>query len=183
MPKPYFPQEDKIARMLRVNHAGEYGAKVIYQGQIDFIKNPQHKKLILHMQQQELEHLEFFHEQLIQRKNAGYSVRPTILLPFWHVLGYCAGAMSAACATKWAMHLTESIEEVIVQHYEQQIEELTAYYPKEQHLLAKIKKFRNDEAEHIDIAADYSSKNIFSYMCYSFTRAICKAAIKLSKRF
>ena len=50
MPKPNFQNPNKkIQEIIMVDHAGEYGAKRIYQGQITYIKNAEAKKLIQYM--------------------------------------------------------------------------------------------------------------------------------------
>ena len=64
MPKPYFNQENKIKEILMVNHAGEFGAQRIYQGQIAFTKKSDNRSIIQHMLQQELEHLNYFENEI-----------------------------------------------------------------------------------------------------------------------
>ena len=65
MPKPYYTDnQNKIQEIIRVDHAGEFGAKRIYEGQIDYTKNPENKKIIKHMLDQEAEHLEYFDNQI-----------------------------------------------------------------------------------------------------------------------
>ena len=49
--------KQKIDEIIRVDHAGEFGAQRIYKGQIDFIKDSKLKKELEHIAQEELEHL------------------------------------------------------------------------------------------------------------------------------
>ena len=70
----------RIARMIRVDHAGEYGAKRIYAGQLAVLGRGPKGDLIRHMQAQEQVHLDTFAAEIAKRR-----VRPTALLPFWHV--------------------------------------------------------------------------------------------------
>ena len=98
MPKPYFYQENKIKEILMVNHAGEFGAQRIYQGQIAFTKNPDNRRVIQHMLQQELEHLNYFENEIKNGKS-----KPTLLLPLWSALGYGIGALSAIAGVKTSM--------------------------------------------------------------------------------
>ena len=82
-------EQARIARMIRVDHAGEYGAKRIYQGQLAVLGRGPKGDLIRHMQAQEQVHLDTFTRLLAQRR-----VRPTALLPIWHVAGFALGARS-----------------------------------------------------------------------------------------
>ena len=50
-------KSQKIERMIRVNHAGEYGAKRIYEGQIAVTKSPKSKAIFKEMLLHEKEHL------------------------------------------------------------------------------------------------------------------------------
>jgi ubiquinone biosynthesis monooxygenase Coq7 len=178
MPKPYFSnKQKKIEEIIRVDHAGEYGAKVIYEGQIKYTKDLHAKKLIKEMLEQELDHLEYFDQQIQDGK-----ARPTILMPIWKIFGYGLGAISARFGPETAMLVTENVEEVIVDHYQEQIDFLKQTDPKNP-LLKKIEKFKQDEAEHIHIAVSNDSKNSKFHNAFSkLVRYICKSAIFISKK-
>lgn len=178
MPKPYFTDNgQKIQEIIRVNHAGEYGAQRIYQGQLAYIKRLKSKKLIREMLEQELEHLEYFDNQI----KLGLS-RPTILMPIWNIMGYAVGVFSALCGTSMSMLITENVEKVIVQHYQKQIDYLEEMDLNNE-LLEKIKQFKQDEDSHIHIAVDNMDKNVnCSFLLSNLIRVICKSAIFLSKK-
>ena len=106
-----------IEQTIRVNHAGEFGAKRIYEGQIKYLKNDEDLETVKHMYKQELEHLDFFDKELINR-----DIRPTILMPLWNKLGFALGAITAKMGSKSAMACTVAVEEVIEEHYQLQIE-------------------------------------------------------------
>ena len=177
MPKPNFQNPNKkIQEIIMVDHAGEYGAKRIYQGQITYIKNAEAKKLIQYMLDQEQEHLDYFEEEI----KAGLA-RPTALIPLWHALGYGLGLLSSMFGIKTAMVVTESIEEVIIEHYQEQIDYLEAVGNKSM-LLAKIKQFKQDEAEHINLALGHDSKKTKLHNVISgLVKICCKSSILLSK--
>lgn len=57
-----------------------------------------------------------------------YRVRPTILLPFWHLAGFALGAGSAMIGGKQgAMAATVAVEAVITEHYNDQVSLLELY--------------------------------------------------------
>lgn len=178
MPRPYFQDKNKkIQEIIMVDNAGEYGAGRIYQGQIAYAKTAQEKQLIQVMLNQEQEHLDYFETEIKSGK-----ARPTVLLPLWHVLGYVLGALSSKLGAKTAMLVTESVEQVIVEHYQEQIDYLEATDNKTP-LLAKIKQFKADEAEHIHIALEHDSKNARFYGIISLiVKTCCRSAIFLSKK-
>lgn len=165
-----------VKRILRVNHAGEFGAKQIYQGQLDFIKDDSARAKIKEMQEQELEHLNYFSAELDKR-----NLKPTILQPLWQVAGYGLGAVSALLGEKVAMATTIAVEEVIVEHYQKQIDQLDE---SEAELKEKIIKFQADEEEHKNTGVENHG---MSALCYDQGSKIIKCgskiAIWLSERF
>ena len=138
----------KVEEFIRVDHAGERGAIKIYEGQLlalnTLVKNDNLKKIIQEMKAHEKEHCIYF-ENEIKRRN----IKPTKLLPLWDLLGVGLGFGSTLLGKKAAMLCTASVEEVIDQHYENQINQLK---PDEKKLKEKIKKFRLDELHHKNIA-------------------------------
>src|SRR4051812_50048390 len=67
-----------VERVIRVDHAGEYGAKRIYQGQLAVLRGTKWEGLIRHMQEQEQVHLDTFSRLIGERRG-----RPAALLPVW----------------------------------------------------------------------------------------------------
>jgi len=178
MPRPDFSDPDKqIHEIIRVNHAGEYGAKRIYQGQLKYIKSQNDYVLIKEMLEQEEVHLDYFEKKLLEKK-----VRPTALLFFWHHYGFLLGALSSLMGVKTAMLVTRSVEEVIEKHYRQQINYLENKNI-EPELLNNIIKFRLDEIEHKELAIiNDSEQAIFAEITSKIVKTICQMAIRLSKK-
>ena len=85
------PADTAVARMIRVDHAGEYGAVRIYQGQLAALRRRGTAGLLREMLAQEQRHLDTFAGLIADRR-----VRPTALLPLWHVAGFTLGAATAA---------------------------------------------------------------------------------------
>ena len=133
-------REQMIARILRVDHAGEYGAKRIYDGQLAVLGQKAAGGAIKQMAEGEKRHLETFDRLLVERQ-----VRPTALSPFWHVAGFALGATSALMGERAAMACTVAVEEVIEEHYAKQAAQLG---DDEADLRRKIEEFGAEEAEH-----------------------------------
>ena len=138
----------KIEEFIRVDHAGERGAIKIYEGQLlalnTFVKDENLKKTIEDMKEHEKEHCEFFENEIKKR-----NIKPTKFLPLWDLLGVGLGFGSTILGKKAAMLCTASVEEVIQEHYANQIKQLGS---DENKLKNKIIKFREDEIDHKDIA-------------------------------
>ncbi len=175
LPGDPLPGQNTLARMLRINHAGEYGAKRIYAGQIAVLKNTPIAAELEHMAAQEQVHLDTFRRILPEHR-----VRPTALLPVWHVAGYALGAATALMGERAAMACTVAVESVITEHYDSQIAqpEVTG-----ESLGATLKKFRDEEMEHHDagLAHDAESAPFYEALTGAI-RTGCRAAIWLSAR-
>jgi ubiquinone biosynthesis monooxygenase Coq7 len=169
--------KNDIHQIIRVDHAGELGAKWIYEGQLRWIKDPAMKVEIQHMYDQEKLHLSYF-EALMHT----YQVRPTALMFFWKWIGKTTGAISAVLGSRAAMAYTEAVEEVIDVHYEQQINTLTKEHSDEINLIATLKQFRNDECNHKNTAAEYNQhSDLISEVLKNAIKIGVRTAIKLSK--
>ncbi|HYZ31360.1 MAG TPA: demethoxyubiquinone hydroxylase family protein [Crenalkalicoccus sp.] len=164
-----------VERIIRVDHAGEYGARRIYQGQIDVLRGTRHEPVLRHMQAQEQAHLDAFKRLIAERR-----VRPTALLPFWHLAGYALGAGTALLGPRAAMACTVAVEEAIDEHYRGQE---AALGEDEAALKADIAKFRAEELEHRDIGLENQAELAPAYRLLSAViKAGCKVAIAVSER-
>lgn len=134
------------AAMLRVNLAGEYGAKRIYEGQLAVLKNHPSAPLLEHMKAQELVHLQAFEEWVVKER-----VRPTVLHPLWHVAGFGLGVLTGLLGEKAAMACTAAVEDVIDEHYDNQLAHLG---PEDADLKDLIAAFQKDEQDHRETALE-----------------------------
>ncbi len=164
-----------LEETIRVDHAGEYGAKRIYQGQLAVLRGTKWEGLIRHMQEQEQVHLDTFSRLIGERR-----VRPTALLPVWHVAGFALGAATAMLGHRAAMACTVAVEEAIDEHYQAQE---AALGEDEEALRAHIAQFRAEELEHRDIGIEHEAEQAPAYRLLSAAiKAGCKVAIKVSEK-
>lgn len=145
-----------IEEIVRVNHAGEYGAVRIYQGQIAVLKGTKEEPTLQHFLEQEKSHLRGCNESLER-----YRSRPSLLMPFWDIAGYALGAFTATLGKDAAMACTEAVETVISDHYNDQLRMLhEEKYSDFKELRAQIKKNRDDEIEHLEKSQEEGAKNV-----------------------
>jgi ubiquinone biosynthesis monooxygenase Coq7 len=164
------------AAMVRVDHAGEYGAARIYAGQLAVMGTRSAVSAeIARMAAQEEKHLKAFDRLIVERR-----VRPTLLMPLWHGAGFALGALSALAGPKAAMAVTAAVETEIDRHYQAQRDELAGEDPELELLVAE---FQAEELEHKESAIAHGAEQAPAYPLMSAViRAGCRAAIRLSEK-
>ncbi len=171
----------RLKEMLRVDHAGEYGAVAIYKGQqAVFGKNYKTREIaakLAEMEAEEQHHLDAFDDLLNEHK-----VRPTALAPIWNVAGFGLGVVTALMGEKAAHACTEAVETVIEKHYADQIDELEGD-AEHAALRERFIQFREDELHHRDVAIEEGAKEAPGYGVLSrVIKAGCHAAIRVSEK-
>ena len=186
--------DNQISEMIRVNHAGELGAKVIYEGQMLALKlkgDYQTLEIVEEMRNQELHHLDYFSKKIIDQK-----VRPTIMQPLWKIGGFALGFATALIDKKSAMACTTAVEETIDDHYQDQINKLEIIKQNQadeaddkkneqviNELLDNIKKFQDEEIQHRDNGYDNDAKDFKFYKPLDkIIKFTTKSAIAISKK-
>ena len=168
-----------LEEIIRVDHAGERGAIKIYEGQLlalnTFKNNEELKKTIEEMKKQEKKHFEFFDKEIQKRK-----IKPTVFLPLWDLMGVALGFGTTMIDKKAAMLCTASVEEVIDDHYKNQLDKLG---DDEKELKNNIEKFRQEEIDHKNEAYNKGATKEGLYSILDkIIRTSSKAAIKISEK-
>jgi 3-demethoxyubiquinol 3-hydroxylase len=171
--------ERRLHEMIRVDHAGEYGAVQIYRGQLAVFRNQSDKSrvagLVAEMEAGEKTHLETFDRLIVER-----GVRPTALAPVWRVMGFGLGAVTALMGEKAAHACTAAVEEAIEEHYAAQAKALDGVDPE---LKGIVEKFRTEELEHRDTAILEGARNAPGFGVLSGAIKLgCKIAIRVSEK-
>jgi ubiquinone biosynthesis monooxygenase Coq7 len=178
-PRPgYGASHRRLEEILRVDHAGELAAVHIYKGQSMVFKDTPKRELseqFSHMQGEEQVHLDAF-EALMREKN----VRPSALSPVWRLAALGLGIGTALLGEKAAHACTEAVEDVIADHYAEQITEMETTDPA---LAARLTQFREDEIGHHDRAVDQGAREATGYPLLSaLIKTGCRVAIKISEK-
>ena len=162
-------------RAIRVDHAGEYGAVRIYEGQLRVLGQSRVGSLLREMRDEEAKHLEIFNRLIAENR-----VRPSALLPLWHVGGFLLGAGTALLGEKAAMACTAAVEEVIEQHYQGQIDSIGA---DDRELEGVIAHCRAGEVEHRETALRHGAEDAPAHGPLSEAiKAGCRLAIWIAER-
>lgn len=165
--------------MLRVDHAGELGARQIYAGQLAVLGGTPAGGVIAHMAAQEQKHLDAFDRLVVERR-----VRPTAMLPVWNAAGFALGLGTALMGKEAAMACTVAVEEVIAEHYGEQVSELSKEgWDGEAEIREMFREFREDELEHKDTGYEHDAVKAPMYKALSATiKAGCRGAIFITER-
>ncbi|MHA6287460.1 demethoxyubiquinone hydroxylase family protein [Maricaulis sp. CAU 1757] len=183
-PRPPLPgtrrDGPRLAEMIRVDHAGEYGAVTIYRGQRAIFSTLPHKARIARqlrdMEAEEQHHLDAFDGLILNG-----DTRPTLLAPLWKAAGTALGMGTALLGDKAAHACTEAVETVIEQHYAAQIEELRRIG--EDELADLFTLFREEEIAHRDTAIEEGSTETPGHrLLTGLIEAGCRVAIGVSER-
>ena len=170
-------KQEYVERLIRVDHAGEYGAVRIYEGQLAVLGKKPSGPIVQNMLDQEKAHLAAFDKLINERR-----IRPTALMPLWHVAGFALGAATAMMGERAAMACTVGVEEAIEEHYQSQIDALEPHAD-EAILRGTCIKFREEELEHRDTGLDHGARKASGYeVLTGAIKAGSKLAIWLSKR-
>ena len=169
----------RLAEILRVDHAGEFGAVKIYEAQrAVFASAPGKADLAADMA--EMKAGEQVHKARFDALLTEHRVRPTALLPLWSLAATGLGTVTALMGEKAAHACTEAVESVIEQHYADQIAELKERDPA---LAAELAQFREEELAHHDHAIEHGSREAPAWRLLSTViKAGCTVAIKVSER-
>lgn len=184
-------QQKFLDSALRVNHAGELAATLIYTAQNPPIvkAHPHLRPLMRHMYDQEAGHFKKFNELL-----AKHRIRPTVMYPVWQLAATALGWSTGVLGREAAMACTEAVETEIGDHYNTQVKELLSWMkdmevrgedPGEEltELVKDIRRIRDEELEHLDHAVENDAKQANPYeLLTGVIRAGCRGAIWITEK-
>jgi ubiquinone biosynthesis monooxygenase Coq7 len=173
------PDPSDVDAMIRVDHAGEFGAMRIYKGQLAVLsRNPNatgSTEAIKRMAEQERTHFDAL-DKLIKDR----AVRPTALEPVWHLAGFALGAATALMGEKAAMACTVAVEDVIDEHIPSRSSAWATPIPSSRR---RSSSSTQDECEHREEALEHGASETPGYeLLTSAIRLSCRIAISLSER-
>jgi ubiquinone biosynthesis monooxygenase Coq7 len=137
-----------IRRILKVNHAGEFGAIRIYNAQLALARSfyPDIAPVLVEMRDDEIEHCEIFFTAMPERK-----ARPCRVMALWSLGGYVLGFATAVLGRNMIWICTEAVEATVHRHLEDQIAFLETRDPALQALILSIQE---QELAHLQHAVD-----------------------------
>ena len=137
------PDALTIARIVRVNHAGEFGAIRIYAAQILVAARlcPDCLPALTEMLGHEREHCAKFRAAMPERNS-----RPCRVMQFWSLGGWLLGFLTALLGRRGVWACTAAVEAAVHRHLDDQLHFLAARDPE---LYALILSIREEELAHL----------------------------------
>jgi 3-demethoxyubiquinol 3-hydroxylase len=148
MSKVALPVRDAltIKRIVRVNHAGEYGAIRIYSAQIAIARRlwPDVVPALQVMLADEIHHCDKFHAAMPARQS-----RPCRVMQFWSFGGWLLGTFTALLGRNTIWICTAAVEEAVHRHLDEQMNYLQSRDAELHEVIASI---RAEELAHLNHA-------------------------------
>lgn len=155
-----------IRRIVRVNHAGEYGAIRIYSAQIAIARRlwPDVVPALEKMLADEIAHCDKFFAAMPARRS-----RPCRVMQLWSLGGFVLGAATALAGRRTIWICTASVEETVHRHLDEQMHFLAA---RDLDLYRIIASIRDEELAHLTHAESQLADTPQSLPANALHRAI-----------
>ena len=165
-----------LQQELRSDHAGEFGAVMIYRGILAISRDTSVREFADSHLRTEQKHLGLM-EEIVPAAGR------TRLLPLWRVMGWLTGALPALFGRQAVFATIEAVETFVDHHYQQQIVRLT---PKGEHgpLRQVLVDCQADEVSHRDEAANLAcpKRNVILRLWCAVVGSGSAAAVVAAKR-
>ncbi len=135
-----------VGRILRVNHAGEYGAVRIYQAQL-VVARVVARDLVAFLEHT-LAH-EIAHRDRFRGLMAPRGVHPCGAMPVWGIGGFVLGFVTGLLGRTAILTCTEAVERTVHHHLDDQ---LAALGHDDLELSAVIRDIQTEELQHLKFA-------------------------------
>ena len=165
-----------LQQELRSDHAGEFGAVMIYRGILGISRDTSVREFAESHLRTEQEHLALMEEIV---PVAGR----TRLLPLWRVMGWLTGALPALFGRQAVFATIEAVETFVDHHYQQQIKRLM---PEGEHgpLRQVLVDCQADEVSHRDEATSLAlpERNVILRLWCAVVGSGSAAAVVAARR-
>jgi len=135
-----------IARILKVNHAGEFGAIRIYRAQLWYAQKTTSDLVpfLLETLSHEMVHCQRFLDAMPSR-----DARPCNAMPLWGIGGSILGLATSLMGRNAVMVCTEAVEETVHRHLDEQMHYLTG---RDEALREMVAEIQVEEVQHLRFA-------------------------------
>ena len=133
-------EKSHAAALMRVNHAGEIAAQGLYEGQAAFAKDPAIKEQMQEAANEELDHLNWCHERIIELNES-----PSKLTPLWYSGSLIIGSIAGFIGDKWSLGFIEETENQVSKHLTKHLGSLPVQDKKSKKI---VHQMRSEEEAH-----------------------------------
>ncbi|QQZ29427.1 2-polyprenyl-3-methyl-6-methoxy-1,4-benzoquinone monooxygenase [Thiothrix subterranea] len=133
-----------VAKLMRINHAGEVSAQGLYRGQALTAKREDIREQMERSAMEENDHLNWTEKRLHELGG-----RKSLLNPLFYWGSFTIGAVAGKIGDKWSLGFVKETEDQVIKHLEEHINRLPPHALSDMAILQKMKA---DEQHHADIA-------------------------------
>lgn len=137
-------EKQQVARLMRVNNAGEVAAQGLYRGQASSAKDLTIQKDMLVAAREENEHLNWCQTRLEE-----LGAQRSLLDPVWYWGSFILGLSAGAAGNKWSLGFVEETEKQVGRHLDDHLQQLP---PKDERTRNILKQMKTDELKHAENA-------------------------------
>ena len=135
-----------VARLVRVDHAGEVAAQALYEGQALTARKPEQAQQLRAAAAEEADHLAWCAERLDE-----LNASPSKLGPVWYAGSFMVGAAAGLAGDRWSLGFVVETERQVETHLDDHLQRLPAEDHRTRAILSQMKI---DESEHGRTAAN-----------------------------
>jgi 3-demethoxyubiquinol 3-hydroxylase len=147
------PEEmDRVARLIRVDHAGEVAAQALYEGQAWSARSDEQASAMRCAAAQESDHLAWCTERLQE-----LGAKPSALGPFWYLGSFAMGAAAGTVSDRFSLGFLAETEHQVERHLDEHLEQLPVNDLRSRAILTQMKA---DEAAHAQDARDQGGQSL-----------------------
>jgi ubiquinone biosynthesis monooxygenase Coq7 len=133
-------ERQRIAALMRVNHAGEVSAQALYQGQALVATDPETRASLLEAGREETDHLAWCATRIRELGS-----RTSLLDPVWYAGSFAIGVLAGLAGDRTSLGFVAETEKQVVEHLEGHLQQL----PKDDaRTRAILRQMSEDEERH-----------------------------------
>lgn len=133
-------EQDRAARLMRVNHSGEIAAQALYRGQAFVAKEPRLQEGLLRASREEHDHLAWCADRVHELGH-----RTSLFAPLWYSGSFVIGALAGLAGDRVSLGFLAETERQVTAHLDRHLNRLPERDIRSRRILARM---REEEVEH-----------------------------------
>jgi len=130
----------EVARLMRVNHAGEIAAQALYRGQALVARNPELRESLLEAADEEHDHLAWCQQRATE---LGGDISK--LAPLWYAGSFAIGVLAGLASDNVSLGFVAETEKQVSEHLDGHLQQLP---PEDSKSRAILEQMREDEVRN-----------------------------------
>ncbi len=145
-------ERQRVAGLMRVNHAGEVSAQGLYTGQALTARLPDVREKMERAALEENDHLAWCEQRLDELGS-----HKSLLNPVWYFGSLTIGAAAGVAGDKWSLGFVAETEHQVIRHLDEHLAKLP---PQDEKSRAVLSQMKEDEAHHATVALQHGGAEL-----------------------